>query len=76
MSCKELVELVTAYLEGTLTAADRAAFEEHLTECTGCDRYLEQFRITLEVLGVLPEEKLSAASRQHLLDAFTDWKSA
>ncbi|MGW5239283.1 anti-sigma factor family protein [Monashia sp. NPDC004114] len=74
MTCQELVELVTAYLEDALPAAQRAAFEEHLRLCPGCDHYLAQFRLTIKLLGSLPEEALSAPGRQRLLDAFADWR--
>jgi anti-sigma factor RsiW len=76
MTCQELVELVTAYLEGSLPEPDRRAFDEHLAACPGCDRYLAQFRTTIEVLGELPEESLSAPGRERLLDAFSQWRRA
>jgi anti-sigma factor RsiW len=75
MTCQEFVELVTAYLEGALPADQRAAFEDHMTLCPGCDHYLAQFKQTIEVLGELPEETLSAPGRQRLLDAFADWRT-
>ena len=56
MPCRELVELVTDYLEDRLSPIDRARFEAHLTECEACRTYLEQFRQTIRVLGRLPEE--------------------
>jgi anti-sigma factor RsiW len=71
MNCDELVELVTAYLEGSLSEAERVAFEAHLAECPGCDRYLAQFHRTIELLGELPDDALSVPGRQLLLDAFT-----
>ena len=74
MTCAELVELVTAYLEGTLSDEERRAFDEHLALCPGCDRYLHQFRTTIELLGELPEESLSAPARERLLDAFAQWR--
>jgi anti-sigma factor RsiW len=74
MTCEEFVELVTAYLEGTLPADDRAAFDEHMALCPGCDRYLAQFRTTIDVLGELPEESLSSPGRERLLDAFAQWR--
>jgi predicted anti-sigma-YlaC factor YlaD len=74
MTCKELVELVTEYLEGTLSALDCARFEEHLAECPGCRTYLQQMRQTIRVLGRLPEESLSPDSREELLRAFRTWK--
>jgi anti-sigma factor RsiW len=74
MTCEELVELVTAYLEDTLPADDRRAFDEHLALCPGCDRYLAQFRTTIDLLGELPEESLSSPGRERLLDAFAQWR--
>ena len=74
MTCAEFVELVTAYLEGTLTVEERTAFDEHLAVCPGCDRYLEQFRVTIGLLGELPEETLSSPAREQLLGAFAEWR--
>jgi anti-sigma factor RsiW len=74
MTCAEFVELVTAYLEGTLTPEERAAFDEHLALCPGCDSYLAQFRTTIDLLGELPEESLSSPGRERLLDAFAQWR--
>ena len=74
MTCQELVELVTAYLDGTLPDEDRAAFDDHLSRCPGCDRYLDQFRTTIELLGELPEDSLSAPGRERLLDTFAQWR--
>ena len=73
MSCRELVELVTEYLEDRLTPVDRARFDHHLAGCDACRTYLEQFRQTIRVLGRLPEESLSDSARQVLLDAFRGW---
>ncbi len=52
-SCEEAVELVTAFLEGELDEPTRRRFEEHLGGCEGCERYLDQFRVTVEALGRL-----------------------
>lgn len=75
MNCQEFVELVTAYLEGTMPEAQRGAFEEHMRLCGGCEDYLAQFRQTIDLLGELPEETLSAPGRQRLLDAFASWNT-
>jgi anti-sigma factor RsiW len=75
MTCEELVELVTAYLEDTLQETERRAFDEHLSVCPGCERYLDQFRATIELLGELPQESLSTPGRERLLDAFAEWRS-
>jgi len=56
--CRDLVELVTEYLGGTLSAVDRARFDEHLSTCPPCTAYLAQVRTTLELaaeLGASPE---------------------
>ena len=76
MSCRELVELVTAYLEGTLTVEDRMRFELHIGDCDGCTTYLEQMRRTIELTGTLRAADISPAAESALLDAFRGWKSA
>ena len=76
MPCRELVELVTDYLEDRLSARDRARFEEHLAACEACRTYLDQFRQTIRVLGRLPEESLSEQAREALLNAFKEWSKS
>ena len=73
MACRELVELVTDYLEDRLTATDRSRFEAHLADCPYCTTYLEQMRQTIRLLGRLPEESLSTEARDALMTAFRDW---
>ena len=74
MVCKELVELVTEYLEGTLPPADQRRFEDHLKDCPYCVTYLDQMRQTIRTLGRLTEEDLSEDAKQDLLRIFRDWK--
>ena len=73
MDCNAFVELVTAYLEGTLDPDTEQRFVAHLSECDGCDRYLEQLRATVAALGRLPAETLSEPTRDRLLNTFRDW---
>jgi anti-sigma factor RsiW len=73
MPCRELVELVTDYLEDRLPPADRVRFERHLADCELCRIYIDQFRVTLQALGGLPEDALSPGARTTLLAAFRDW---
>ena len=75
LSCQELVELVTDYLEGALSMDERARFEEHLAECQNCVVYLAQMRATIELTGSLTPEGLSREAQEALLRAFRDWKS-
>ena len=74
MTCKELVEVITEYLEGTLPAEDRARFERHLAKCEGCHAYLDQMRETIRALGHLPPESLSPEAERGLLEAFRGWR--
>ena len=76
LSCQELVELVTDYLEGALDEAERARFEEHLAECVNCETYLDQIRRTIELTGTLRASSLSSEAEAALLHVFRDWKSA
>jgi predicted anti-sigma-YlaC factor YlaD len=74
LTCKELVELVTDYLEQSLSAPDRARFDEHLTTCPFCRTYLEQMRQTVRTLGCLPEESIPPAAMDALLGHFRRWR--
>jgi anti-sigma factor RsiW len=74
LTCREVVEIVTDYLEGRLSAGERLAFEEHLVMCAGCTAYLEQMRQTIRITGALREERLPDAVKSGLLEAFRDWK--
>jgi anti-sigma factor RsiW len=74
MACRELVEVVTDYLDGTLPDEDRRRLEDHLAECPYCITYIEQMRETIEALGTVSEESISAETRQHLLEAFRGWR--
>jgi len=74
LTCQELVELVTDYLERRLPEAERARFEEHLGVCDGCRTHVEQMRQALKVAGRLREEAVAPAARDALLAAFHGWK--
>ena len=76
LTCQQLVELITDYLEGALSPADNARFQEHLTVCTGCRNYLDQMRRTIDTLGKLREDDLGPVARDDLLELFRDWKRA
>jgi anti-sigma factor RsiW len=76
MTCRELVEVITNYIEGTLPEHDRRRFEQHLGECPGCVNYLEQMRATIDALGELREESIPPAAREELLEALRRWRAA
>ncbi len=50
LSCRELVELATEYLEGALGAIERARVDGHLADCPDCAEYIAQIRRTIEVV--------------------------
>jgi hypothetical protein len=76
MSCKELVELVTDYLEGALAPADQRRFELHIGKCDWCKLYIDQIRMTIKAAGKLSEESIDPRAREELLTAFRTWKQA
>ncbi len=76
MSCQELVDVITGYIEGSLPAPDRARLEALLDECPWCVTYLEQMRETIMTLGMLREQQLSPETRAGLLEAFRGWRGA
>jgi anti-sigma factor RsiW len=76
LACQEIVELVTAYLEGTLSSGDRVRFEAHIAGCDACTMYLEQMRATLSMLGELRAESLSPDAVRELEAAFADWSAS
>lgn len=76
LSCQELVELVTDYLEATLPPPQRLRFEEHLMRCAGCRAYLDQMRQTIAMSVKLSEETLDPEVRDALLHVFRSWKQS
>ena len=75
LTCKELVELVTEYLDGGLSRRDRARFNAHIADCGNCTRYLEQFRETIRLTGTLREDDLSIEAAATLLAQFEGWRA-
>ena len=76
LTCQELIELVTDYLEDCLAPVERARFDAHIADCEYCATYLEQMRETIRTLGRIPEEWLSDEVREEMLAAFRSWRRA
>src|SRR5262245_26976107 len=74
MTCRELVELVTDYLEGALPADVRRRFDEHFASCPFCRIYLDQIRETIRAAGRLPDESISSEAFDALLAHFRRWR--
>ena len=75
MTCQELVELVTDYLEGALDEVDHARFEEHIDLCPMCQVHLEQLRMTIRELGRLRERDIDPGVLAEMQARFRDWNA-
>ena len=73
LTCREFVEPVTNYLEGSLPLTERARFETHLADCDDCPFYLAQMRQTIRLTGALTEERIAPAAKDELLRRFRHW---
>ena len=73
LTCRDLVELITDYLDDVLDARTTDLVEQHLALCAGCETYLNQMRRTASLLGEIPVETLTVQMQATLLDAFRDF---
>jgi predicted anti-sigma-YlaC factor YlaD len=76
VQCREVAEVLTDYLEGTMPAEQRTALEEHLVMCEGCTNYVEQLRVSVRLTGRLKEEDVPAAVMDTLLQMFKEGSGA
>ena len=74
VTCQEVVELVSDYLDGALEPEEASLFEQHINFCDGCEWYLDQMRRTISTVGRITEEEVPAETREKLLSAFREWK--
>lgn len=72
--CKQVVELITGYLEGSLSRAERRRFEAHLADCPHCSEYLAQMRSTIELAGRLEPDDLSPEIQDDFIALFRRWQ--
>ena len=72
--CQQAVELVTDYIEGSMSRADRRRFEAHLSSCPHCTAYLAQMRTTIELTGRLRSEDLPSEVSEELLELYAQWR--
>jgi anti-sigma factor RsiW len=73
--CRQAVELVTDYLEGTLSRRDRRRFEAHLRGCENCTAYLEQIRATIRATGSIGADDLTPEAQADLIELYRRWRS-
>ena len=74
MVCQQAVELVTDYLEGSLSRRDRRRFEAHLRACPDCTAYVEQIRMTIKLVGTIDTDELTPEAKQELGELYRRWR--
>jgi len=74
ITCQELTEVLTDYLEGVMSPEDRARFDAHLELCDGCVNYVSQMRQTIRAVHELPVAEVEATVPDDVLAAFRAWK--
>jgi anti-sigma factor RsiW len=74
VSCSEVVELVTDYLERSLPPEEAALFEQHLNFCDGCVWYVDQIQTTVETVGRIEPEEVPPEVGARGVAAVRDWK--
>ncbi len=73
-SCQEIAELVTDYLDDSLTFSEQLRFQMHVGMCVACRSYLSQIKYTVKTLGQLPSEPIPDHVKEELLRRFQSWK--
>ena len=76
LSCQQVVELVTDYLENALLPESLRQLEAHVAECPGCKNYIEQMQLTIDMLHQIARESVFPATKQELLQLFHNWKKS
>jgi predicted anti-sigma-YlaC factor YlaD len=76
LTCQELAELVSDYIEGVLGPSLRDQIVEHLAECADCSSYVEQMHTTIAVTGEIGDGEIALPARVALLDLFRGWASS
>lgn len=74
LTCQEITEVITDYLEGRMSLMNRVRFRAHIGACRGCRTYLDQMKLTIRTLGKLPTHDIPPEVRAQLLARFRDWK--
>jgi anti-sigma factor RsiW len=73
MVCQQAVELVTDYLEGTLSQAQRRRFEAHIARCPDCPEYLAQIRAVIALAGSITPDDLTPRMRAEFTSLYRRW---
>jgi len=74
--CRQAVEMVTDYLDGALSARDRARLEAHLADCPNCSEYLAQIRATIAICGQVEPDDLPPGAIDGLVAVYRQWRDS
>lgn len=66
LTCQQVTEIVTDYLEGQMPLWKRMQFQLHIGMCRHCREYLRQMKATIETVGQLPDEPLPEDVKEEL----------
>lgn len=75
LACRQVVEMVTDYLEGVLSGPERGRLEDHLADCPHCTEYLRQIRTVISLTGQLTPDDLSPEMQEDFLAIYRRWRS-
>jgi predicted anti-sigma-YlaC factor YlaD len=75
LTCRQMTELVTDYLEKRMIWWDRVRFQMHLGMCRHCREYVRQMKETIRAAGRVGIEPPPSSVEEELLRRFRDWKS-
>lgn len=73
--CRRAVELMAGYLDGALSARDRARLEAHLDHCPYCREHLAQLRVTIQSLGRAEPDDLAPEALEDLVEVYRRWRA-
>jgi anti-sigma factor RsiW len=73
--CQDAIELLTEYLEGTLSRRQRRRLEAHLDACPNCSAYLEQIQMTIRFTGSIEPADLSPRAVDELTELYRRWRA-
>ena len=48
-TCKEVIQVLTEYLEDDLSTEEKARFEHHMSECSPCMAFLRTYETSCEL---------------------------
>ena len=72
--CRQAVELMSDYVDGTLGERDRARLEAHLAGCPHCTEYMAQIREVITAAGRVEPDDLPPQALDELVTLYRRWR--